>query len=221
MGDGLSRRDLIKGAAVAGAAAWTAPMIISSFADTASAATTCVGTNCAAFKIASNSSINQPNLCPDCGVNSQITSLSNCITATTIGHNTYSPNGGFLIQVCGGLASDSFLKLVGVKSSNNNAGCTCVGVVCNAECDYANYPTDFVIPVTNGKAALPTTNTGCTDPSNDGTAVPAVVVLDQGACIDTTCPPAGCRFILVNSVVNINYMIVQACFPEGTVPPSC
>src|SRR5262249_8046182 len=81
MGDGLSRRDMIKGAAIAGAAAWTAPVILSSLTDAAGAdPVPCEGTNCAAFKIASNASINQPNLCPDCGLNSQISTLGTCIT---------------------------------------------------------------------------------------------------------------------------------------------
>jgi len=41
MADGLSRRDMIKGAAVAGAAAWTAPMIIDSLTSPAAAASSC------------------------------------------------------------------------------------------------------------------------------------------------------------------------------------
>ena len=41
MAEGLSRRDMIKGAAVAGAAAWTAPMIIDSLTSPAAAASGC------------------------------------------------------------------------------------------------------------------------------------------------------------------------------------
>jgi len=41
MAEGLSRRDMIKGAAVAGAAAWTAPMIIDSLTSPAAAGSGC------------------------------------------------------------------------------------------------------------------------------------------------------------------------------------
>jgi hypothetical protein len=41
MGDGLSRRDMIKGAAVAGAAAWTAPVILDSLTSPAAAGSAC------------------------------------------------------------------------------------------------------------------------------------------------------------------------------------
>lgn len=46
MADGLSRRDMIKGAAVAGAAAWTAPMIIDSLTSPAAAASGGLPTTC-------------------------------------------------------------------------------------------------------------------------------------------------------------------------------
>jgi hypothetical protein len=45
MRDGLSRRDMIKGAAAAGAAVWTAPMIIDSLTSPAAAASGCSGSS--------------------------------------------------------------------------------------------------------------------------------------------------------------------------------
>jgi hypothetical protein len=59
---GLSRRNMIKASAVAGAAAWTAPVIIDSLASPAAAAT---GPPCGCTRLNFNSSCQPDNSCSD------------------------------------------------------------------------------------------------------------------------------------------------------------
>ena len=111
---GIDRRTLIKRAAVAGAVAWTAPVIIDSFASPAAAQTT-GPQGCSQACFNSSCSFNQTSLCnfPGCaaGSNAQaaaclqitgacdeggdttVTVIGGCTSCTITGYNFNDPGG--------------------------------------------------------------------------------------------------------------------------------
>ncbi len=114
MSEGMSRRDLIKASAVAGAAAWTAPVIIDSLASPAAAATGCAFA-CSAtyvfYKVGSTVFYSgyqnaTGTACNSCKTENQAGGISAdvpCQTCT-VGTDTYSFWGG---QTSGGTCTTS------------------------------------------------------------------------------------------------------------------
>ena len=109
---GLSRRDMIKGAAVAGAAAWTAPVIIDSLTSPAAAVSNCnpifikiqVSNNCCYCADPCCSVVNSyPNACCGSnGCNSTITDYPCCSMPTVSGGNVTLPTGAQFSSQTGG-----------------------------------------------------------------------------------------------------------------------
>jgi hypothetical protein len=206
MAEGLSRRDLIKGAAVAGAAAWTAPVILGSLTSSAGAQTT---TSCSLQKIPSCSSVNGGNI-PFCsGLTSVSADFSTCISPQC---DTYSPSTGFLFKVCGPVATSGIAQ---VKWGGNAAGCSDSSLN-GSGCSEASF---------SGGAGTFQHFTGCTAGSRasgnvfEWGAVGAAFTSSDGSI--TRSGVAGARWLLIWPPATVNLIGLGVCFTFGSIPPSC
>src|SRR5262245_49681448 len=110
MADGMTRRQLIQRSAIAGAAAWTAPMILDSSA--VAAVQVCLG-----VKIPSTGAINKGTVaqCPESETPGlpNTADLSGCVTRPET--PAYKPSKGFVVLLCGPLTTN--LTGISVKVS--------------------------------------------------------------------------------------------------------
>ena len=137
---GLNRRQMIKAAGIAGAAAWAAPMIIDSLSSPAAAVTHAPG--CFRFSISATSSCTNPVL--NGAVNNcQSTTLCGGTTATNQTSGTLNAQGVSGPSTCANGASVPF-------SFNIISGysCTFVGFGVQSSSCHTSNPADFTI--TNG-----------------------------------------------------------------------
>jgi hypothetical protein len=209
MSGGLTRREIIRRSAVAGAVAWTAPLILTS---NAAALTTTV---CLGVKIPSAGAINKGTVaqCPNFETPGlpNTADLSGCVTRpSTPG---YSPSTGFVVLLCGPLTTNVTgiaVKVAADEKCDPWGGSGCVAI----------YDTPF--PDVENKQLMPYSN--CDGGSPDG----FTVKLSQTGQAFTTlpesalgAPPGNCRWLVADAPPNVNNIGVQACFEQGSIPPNC
>jgi len=220
MSEGMSRRDLIKASAIAGAAAWTAPVLFSSSASAAEGDTVCAG-----VKISSCSSINVGTvaLCP----NFETTSLADFTNCVAPACDTYDPHFGFFFKICGPVVTN--LLKIAVKWSGNAKTCS------NTGSQNINWNAAGCATIDKSPSGFPTTAyTSFSEASwaTCGTGVPATgnmiemsavngTFVNVAAGINAPAAGPGNRWLFLNAPGNLNEIGLAICSVLGSLPPTC
>ena len=220
MSQGMSRRDLIKASAIAGAAAWTAPLLLTS---KAGAQTT---TTCAGVKIPSCSAVNAGTvaLCNDFETDNPA-NFTACVTPAC---DQYHPSFGFFFKICGPVTTN--LLAVAVKWSGNAKTCANTG---SATIDW-NSAGCYTIDKSGsgGFGAAAYTSASEASWSGCGTGTPtAGNLVEMGAVggaysnvaagINAPAAGAGNRWVFFSAPGNVNEVGLAICFTFGSIPPTC
>jgi hypothetical protein len=207
MSNGMSRRDLIKASAIAGAAAWTAPVLLSS---RASAQTVEV---CSGVKIPSCSSVNGGTVahCNSFQTDND-PQFQSCVSPLC---DTYSPSVGFLFKICGAAVSN--LSAIAVTYASNakcaapydQAGCTeADGPFADAHLLLLPFSGCPSAPISGNVIELSPINGSLTNPNfNNGDPLPPA--------------GAGNRYLYTNPPANNTQIGLIICFPVGSKGPTC
>ncbi len=168
--DGLSRRELIRGAAAAGAAAWTAPIIVGSIASPAAAGTPFVCTNTYWASISGSSTV---GLLTGCGENCSVAhpSGSQCGNSAGATLPELKSHNANVLKVEFPAGSKVLKVVVHYGNVSENSGGDCDGgkgcIDANGNCKSGNEC--FEVPIQNVCASAPATTCGCI--SSDGRTV--------------------------------------------------
>jgi hypothetical protein len=211
----MSCRQLIKASAIAGAAAWTAPILMTS---NAGAATTLT---CAGVKIPSSSAINGGTvaLCNTFPTDNPA-NLERCVTSEC---SNYSPKFGFFFKICGPVATN--LTQIAVKWAGNASGCTDIGTgdSFNASgCRAVSPPPGPGAYTSAGVAQWSTCSSG--DPaSGNMVEISAIDGTYSNPDAGINAPAAGPnnRWLFLSAPGGLNEIGLVICFPVGSVPPAC
>jgi hypothetical protein len=206
MSKGMSRRDLIKASAIAGAAAWTAPVLLSS---PAGAQTT---TTCAGIKIPSCSAANSGKVALCDGFETDNPAdFSACVAQDC---TKYHPSFGTFLKVCGPVATNG---TVAVKWAGNAQGCT--PATFNASgCVTGTFSGPGA--GTSGPFSGCTTGTPTSGNAIEWSAINGSYT-NVAAGISVGAAGAGNRWVFIKPPGNVNEIGIAVCFTFGSVPPTC
>jgi hypothetical protein len=179
-----------------------------------------VTTTCEGVKITPGGAINGGTvaLCNNFTTDNKV-DLSCFVTDVS---GTFNVKNGVVYQLCGPLATN--LSGVAAKFAGNNS---CAAPFSGADCVQIEGVGNPPAPFPPGSETDSAEILNCTTSSGPDSG-PVIRLSAINGCVTANdgtqvcAPPAsGCRVLVIDTAPNLNNIGLAACFPHGSLPPSC